>query len=298
MNIIESYIVNNPNYRSPRYITPKGIMLHGVGCPQPKGSVFVNNYNKSTCGVSVHGFIDATNGDFYKTMPFNYRAGHCGGSANNTHIAIEMCEPSYIKYTNGASFVCTNLSKAREQATTAYNSAVELFAMICEEYNFDPMTDIISHNEGRVKGIASAHYDPEHLWNGLGLGFTMDGFRQDVKNAMKKDEWKHNDKGYWYEYADGTYPKSKWLKLDNEWYYFDDRGYAYRNKWLEYKDKWYYFGDDCKMLSDSWVNYKQKTYYIDSNGVMVIGLKKIGKDLYYFAEDGHMCHTNPSGALV
>ena len=35
-----------------------------------------------------------------------------------------------------------------------------------------------------------------------------------------------------------------------------------------------------------------------SNGAMVIGLKKIGKDLYYFAEDGHMCHTNPSGALV
>ena len=46
------------------------------------------------------------------------------------------------------------------------------------------MTDIVSHNEGYYRGIASAHVDPEHLWKGLGMGYTMDGFRNDVKNAM------------------------------------------------------------------------------------------------------------------
>lgn len=113
----------------------------------------------------------------------------------------------------------------------------------------------------------------------------------------KVDEWKHNDKGYWYEYADGSYPTEKWLKLDGEWYYFNEKGYAYCEKWLEYKGKWYYFGAERNMLTDNWVNYKQKTYYMGSDGAMVTGLQKIGEDLYYFAEDGHMCYTNPSGAL-
>lgn len=113
----------------------------------------------------------------------------------------------------------------------------------------------------------------------------------------KVDEWKHNDKGYWYEYADGSYPTEKWLKLDGEWYYFNEKGYAYCEKWLEYKGKWYYFCAERNMLTDNWVNYKQKTYYMGSDGAMVTGLQKIGEDLYYFAEDGHMCYTNPSGAL-
>lgn len=26
------------------------------------------------------------------------------------------------------------------------------------------------------RGIASNHGDPEHLWNGLGMGYTLDGF--------------------------------------------------------------------------------------------------------------------------
>ena len=115
---------------------------------------------------------------------------------------------------------------------------------------------------------------------------------------QKVDEWKHNDKGYWYEYADGTYPTSKWLKLDNEWYYFDDRGYAYRNKWLEYKDKWYYFDNDCKMASDKFVDYKGKTYYLLKNGAMAIGLQNIKDNVYYFSNDGHLCFTDDTGALI
>ena len=114
----------------------------------------------------------------------------------------------------------------------------------------------------------------------------------------KVDEWKHNDKGYWYEYADGTYPTSKWLKLDNEWYYFDDRGYAYRNKWLEYKDNWYYFDGDCKMVSDKFVDYKGKTYYLLKNGAMAVGLQNIKDNVYYFSNDGHLCFTDDTGALI
>lgn len=49
-----------------------------------------------------------------------------------------------------------------------------MFAYLCKIYNFDPLKDgvIISHTEWHRKGIASGHADLEHLWNGLGVGFT------------------------------------------------------------------------------------------------------------------------------
>jgi len=44
---------------------------------------------------------------------------------------------------------------------------------------------IVSHKEGCAMGIASNHGDPDHLWKGLGLSYTMDGFRSDVKKAIQ-----------------------------------------------------------------------------------------------------------------
>jgi cell division protein FtsN len=38
--------------------------------------------------------------------------------------------------------------------------------------------------------VASNHADPEHLWKGLKLAYTMDGFRKDVKEAMNPVTYK------------------------------------------------------------------------------------------------------------
>jgi hypothetical protein len=43
---------------------------------------------------------------------------------------------------------------------------------------------IISHKEGHKLGVASNHGDPDHLWSQLGLPYTMDTFRQAVKDCM------------------------------------------------------------------------------------------------------------------
>lgn len=185
MKIIKSFLTKNPCYTAGRKIAVKGLMLHSVGCPQPKASVFINQFNKSNYNrACVHAFIDANDGVIYQTLPWNHRGWHAGGSANNTHIGVEMCEPSYIKYTGGSTFTITNKEKAQAQAKSAYNSAVFLFGKLCKEYNLNPLTDIVSHKEGYKKGIASNHGDPEHLWKGLGLQYTMDGFRQDVKRSI------------------------------------------------------------------------------------------------------------------
>lgn len=191
MKLVQSILTKNPCYTAGRKITVKGLMLHSVGCPQPKASVFINSWNSpSYSNACVHGFIDGNDGMVYQTLPWNHRGWHCGsgskGSGNNTHIGVEMCEPACIKYTSGSSFTCSDKAAAKAVAKRTYESAVELFAMLCKQYNLNPTADgvIISHREGHSRGIASNHGDPEHLWNGLSMGYTMDGFRRAVKAAM------------------------------------------------------------------------------------------------------------------
>lgn len=204
MRIIESFLTKNPCYVQNRKITVKGLMLHSVGCSQPRASVFINGWNSPSHDQScVHAFIDGNDGNVYQTLPWDHRGWHAGGSANNTHIGVEMCEPACITYTGGAKFTCSDLQTAREVAKRTYDSAVELFAKLCKDYNLDPLADgvIISHNEGHKRGVASGHVDPEHLWNGLGMGLTMDGFRKAVsaKIGVIPTETKQasSDNGMW-----------------------------------------------------------------------------------------------------
>ena len=185
MKIVQSILTKNPCYTAGKKITVKGLMLHSVGCPQPSASVFVKNWNKtSQKNACVHAFIDGNTGVVYQTLPWNHRGWHSGGSANNSHIGIEMCEPSCIKYTGGSTFKCSDVASAKAVVQRTYDTAVLLFAHLCTKYKLDPMTDIISHKEGGAKGIASKHSDPEHLWKQLKMGYTMDTFRKAVKLAM------------------------------------------------------------------------------------------------------------------
>ena len=193
MKIVESILTKNPCYTAGRKITVKGLMLHSVGCNQPKASVFINSWNSASYDrACVHGFIDANDGTIYQTLPWNHRGWHCGsgsrGSGNNTHIGVEMCEPACIKYTGGSSFTCSDTATAKACAERTYQAAVELFAMLCKEYGLDPLADgvVISHKEGHSRGIASNHGDPEHLWTQLKMGYTMDTFRKAVKAAMSE----------------------------------------------------------------------------------------------------------------
>ena len=63
MKLVQSILTKNPCYTAGRKITVKGLMLHSVGCPQPKASVFINSWNSpSYDNACVHGFIDGNDG--------------------------------------------------------------------------------------------------------------------------------------------------------------------------------------------------------------------------------------------
>lgn len=198
MQLTQRYLTKNPYYKNninridDRYRRfqdegPKGLVLHSVGCAQPDALVFIGKWdNENYTKACVHAFIDANTGVVWQTMPWNFRCPHCGGSANDTHIGVEMCESKWIKYpASGVDFEILDRDKALADCRRAYISAVELFAMLCQAYNINPLTGICSHKEGGKKGICSKHVDPEHYWSRLGTGYTMDGFRKDVKDCME-----------------------------------------------------------------------------------------------------------------
>lgn len=188
MELVQSILTNNPCYKAGKKITVKGLMLHSVGCPQPNAETFVKRWNNpESSRACVHAFIDGNSGKVYQTLPWDHRAWHCGGGANSTHIGVEMCEPSCLRYTGGASFTCSDREAAMAVINRTYGAAVELFAYLCREYALDPLADgvIISHKEGHGRGLASGHADPDHLWKGMQCGYSMDTFREAVAAAMR-----------------------------------------------------------------------------------------------------------------
>ena len=99
MEIIEAFVTKNRCYQIGTPLKPRGIMLHSIGCPQPNASVMAQNYNQyrpNGQSVCVHAFVQR-NGTVYQTLPWTVQAWHCGGSANSTHIGVEMTEPDCIR---------------------------------------------------------------------------------------------------------------------------------------------------------------------------------------------------------
>lgn len=180
INVVEAFVTQNPLYQQYTRIKVRKLVLHSVGCPQPSAAVFARQWQ--TARYFAHAVLQA-DGTVYQVAPWDCRLMHVG-AANAYSIGVEMTEPDCIRYTGGATFVCSDRARAVAQVTGTYNTAVELFAWLCTQFGLDPNKDIISHAEAGKLGIGTDHADPEHLWRQLGMGCTMDGFRRDVAAKM------------------------------------------------------------------------------------------------------------------
>ena len=189
------YTTANDEYILNRSFNLRGLMLHSVGGNIETAKEWFDLYNgrmKST--ASVHGFIDGTTGTLWQTLGWEVRAGHAGAEGNNRYIGIEMCESQYLRYEkDGVTFTVEpgHLQDAKAVAKRTYETAVKLFATLCDYYGLDPEKkgNIVSHYEWgtEYKDLSGGgHMDPEHMWRQLNTGYTMDKFRRDVKNMMNQ----------------------------------------------------------------------------------------------------------------
>lgn len=219
MNLRKQIFTENDCYKAGRTITPKGVMVHSTGADNPNlrryvapndgllGEPSMSHWNQSGKDACVHAFIGRlADGSVatYQTLPWDMKAWHSGrgkrGSANNTHIGIEICEDGL---------------KDASYFKAVYREAVELFAYLCKRFNLDPLAPgvILCHSEGRDLGIASNHGDVMHWFPKHGK--TMDDFRADVALEMedkvtqdKFDEMMDN----WMA-RKAKLPESSWSKI-------------------------------------------------------------------------------------
>lgn len=183
MNITEAYCTNNSRYKAAQIFSPQGVVLHSIGTPQPKARVLYNYWQNNGSPYVVHYMVDDT--EILHCMPDNYKCWHVCSPGNDKWLGIEMGEPSQIKYTSGATFTVSNLSAAQAYCEKTYKNAVWLIAYLCKKYGWDPMTQVWTHYEVTMRKLSNTdHCDPQHCWDGLGMGYDLARLRKDVKAAM------------------------------------------------------------------------------------------------------------------
>ena len=181
--ITEAICTGNRRYKAGEPLTPKGVVLHSIGTPQPKANVLREFWQRDASPYVVHYMVDDQN--ILHCMPDNLKCWHVCSPGNDKFIGIEMGEPSQIHYISGAKFTVSDLAAARAYAQAAYKNAVWLIAQLCKTYGWNPYTAIYTHYEvTRQKLSNTDHVDPQHLWDGLGMGYSLLTLRRDVAAAM------------------------------------------------------------------------------------------------------------------
>ena len=189
----QAELAKAPANRDSRYAQyyrgPRGIMVHSTGANNPNVRRYVqpddgvlgvnsnqNDWNRPGLEVCVHAFLGLTQAGevaAYQILPWEYRAWHCGGDANNTHLSFEICEDNL---------------RDRAYWEKTYRLARELTAELCRKFGLDPLAPgvLVDHAEGAALGIASNHADVDHWWSRYGV--TMDDFRADVARMLEQED--------------------------------------------------------------------------------------------------------------
>ena len=202
MKLFTKYMTRNDCYTEGRKITPKGIMVHSTAVPGVMAADWFSRWNKSYKAgetnrqVCVHAFVDDK--EVWQYLPWDHRGWHAGGSANNTHIGFEICEPDGFTYKSGSVMVGYDTAKQEAYFRKAWQNAVELCVMLCKKYGLNE-NDIICHSEGYKLGIASNHADVMHWFPRHDE--SMDTFRAAVKAGLAEKPEKEmpagDDKKYY-----------------------------------------------------------------------------------------------------
>jgi hypothetical protein len=120
---------------------PKGIVVHYVGNAGSSAEANRGWFEGGSGGASASAhYIIGLNGEILRLIPDNERAWHAGRSFgprwdamaktnNSRFIGIECCHPGPDGKFNEA----------------AYNSLVELCALLCGKYGLDPVNDVYRH---------------------------------------------------------------------------------------------------------------------------------------------------------
>lgn len=155
-----------------------------------------------------------------------------------------------------------------------------------------------------VRRVSSGSDDSD---NSGGSGSTKNpaatNFGKNVSNSSSSENdaqgtWKRDEKGWWFEFKDGTYPagektsdqngeKLGWIQKDGKWWAFGSDGYL-KSGWAQdnASGKWYLIDENTGMQT-SWHcdESDQHWYYLDpASGAMLTGWQFINGKWYYLSK--------------
>lgn len=129
LTIIKNFITNNPRYKTNQVVTKTGYVQHSTGAPGGTAKSIISGFNSSSAQAEAHGIIDDTG--IYQLLPYNIKAWHVGGSANTTHVGVEVCEPQDTRFLDANWY---NLSLNGKNNTTFAVKAVQQ-ELVARGYN-------------------------------------------------------------------------------------------------------------------------------------------------------------------
>ena len=100
-------------------------------------------------------------------------------------------------------------------------------------------------------------------------------------------EWVSDGRGWWYRWADGSFPKGTVLVIGGSVYRFDESGYM-RTGWVKDQGLWFYHQVSGAQVV-GWVKQGASWFYLDeTTGAMVTGWLHLGSSWFYMSSEGVM----------
>ena len=125
--------------------------------------------------------------------------------------------------------------------------------------------------------------------------------------APQGGAWISDSVGWWYRYADGSYPAGVSVRIGDSVYRFDARGYmrtgwvsedgawfyhhasgAQASGWVKDGGSWYYLDPASGRMATGWLLDGSTWYYLMPSGAMATGWVKDGSTWYYLGSSGAM----------
>lgn len=191
------------------------------------------------------------------------------GAALELEVYLKRVEGKLASVQNmewdGTRAVWDKLTGAKSYQVRLYRDNKVVETVETNQTNYDFYNSL--NREGdyyfRVRAIAS-YQDQPGEWSKDSENNFID--QEGAKNIGKKEGWRQTSYGWWYAYANGSYPMNSWKNINHKWYYFNSDGYSLIG-WQYINNRWYYLEGSGAMLT-GWQYINDKWYYLDESGAM------------------------------
>lgn len=195
-------------------------------------------------------------------------------------------------------------------ANTYYFKPSDGTACVNQWYTISKKKYFFDENGVRLTGIAEAK---GHLYMFTSAGVLTSGFASmeggrvyfTTTNGIVSGWQVINNKSYYFD-RDTHFMVYGTKVIDGKTYYFNDEGVLQKTGWFTCEDGTKYYLENGVPKCNAWVtDASGNKFYMGADGHMLIGQHTIGKNIYYFYDNGRMAkdvtiagyHYNKSGVM-